>query len=137
MSTIESNCISLNSKSSSNTINFATTAQWPSNLQSQTPPPPPLPLSLSSSLPSSPASLNEDKPNEKLYKKEKQILFEFDQIVKGVYSSFCPSIIVMIGNECKAISKFERTRYIHVFLSLYTYIRRMLYKYVLATVHKM
>ncbi|CAM4782253.1 unnamed protein product [Rotaria magnacalcarata] len=48
------------------------------------PPPPPSPLTSSISLPSSPASFNEDKPIEKYYKKEKQILVEFDQIVKEI-----------------------------------------------------
>jgi hypothetical protein len=58
---------------------------YPPNSQSQAPPPPPLPLTSSTSLPSSPAPFNEDKPIEKFYKKEKQILFEFDQIVKGIF----------------------------------------------------
>jgi hypothetical protein len=41
------------------------------------------PLTPTTSLPSTPSPFYDDKPTEKLYKKEKQILFEFDQIVKG------------------------------------------------------
>jgi hypothetical protein len=85
MSTIESNNFVTNSKGQSNIINSIVPSIYPSNCQSQTPPPPPLPLTTSTSLPSSPAPFNEDKPIEKFYKKEKQILLEFDQIVKGIY----------------------------------------------------
>ncbi|CAF4641106.1 unnamed protein product [Rotaria socialis] len=62
------------------------------SLQPVTPsptPPPPLiipnasTITPTTSLPSSPALFHDDKPIEKLYKKEKQILFEFEQIVKG------------------------------------------------------
>jgi hypothetical protein len=52
-------------------------------LQSQIPPPPPAPLTSTISLPISPTPFNDDKPIEKFYKKEKQILLEFDQIFKG------------------------------------------------------
>jgi hypothetical protein len=41
------------------------------------------PLTPTTSLPSTPSPFYDDKSTEKLYKKEKQILFEFDQIVKG------------------------------------------------------
>jgi hypothetical protein len=86
MSTIETNHIGINLKGQSNIINSIVPSMYSSNShQSQTPPPPPLPLTLTASLPSSPAPFNEDKPIEKFYKKEKQILFEFDQIVKGIY----------------------------------------------------
>lgn len=57
-----------------------------------TPTPPPLTIPSASaltpttSLPSSPALFHDDKPIEKLYKKEKQILLEFDQIRKGMIS---------------------------------------------------
>ena len=46
------------------------------------------PLTPAASIPSSPTFVTDDKPIEKLYKKEKQILFEFDQIVKGI-EIFC------------------------------------------------
>jgi hypothetical protein len=82
MSTIESNHIITNFKGQSNSI---VPTIYPSNSQqSQTPPLPPLPLTTTSSLPSSPAPFNDDKPMEKYYKKEKQISFEFDQLVKGI-----------------------------------------------------
>jgi hypothetical protein len=85
MSTIESNHINTNLKGQSNTINSIVPSIYPSNTQqSQTPPPPPLPLTNTTSLPSSPAPFNDDKPIEKYYKKEKQISFEFDQLVKGI-----------------------------------------------------
>ncbi|CAF3538770.1 unnamed protein product [Rotaria sordida] len=84
MSTIESNNIAMNSKTQSNTVNSTALVVYQSNIQSQTPPPPPLPLTSSTSLPSSSASFNEDKPIEKFYKKQKQIIVEFDQIVKGM-----------------------------------------------------
>ncbi|CAF3685098.1 unnamed protein product [Rotaria socialis] len=63
------------------------------SLQPVTPsptPPPPLiipnasTITPTTSLPSSPALFHDDKPIEKLYKKEKQILFEFEQIVKDI-----------------------------------------------------
>ncbi|CAF0862814.1 unnamed protein product [Rotaria sordida] len=84
MSTIESNNIAMNSKTQSNTVNSTALVVYQSNIQSQTPPPPPLPLTSSTSLPSSSASFNEDKPIEKFYKKQKQIIVEFDQIVKDI-----------------------------------------------------
>ena len=83
MSTIESNNITMNSKGQPNIINSAVPITNPSNLPSK-PPPPPLPLTSTASLPSSPTPFNDDKPIEKFYKKEKQILIEFDQIVKGI-----------------------------------------------------
>jgi hypothetical protein len=43
-----------------------------------------LPLTPTSSLPSTPSAFYDDRSTEKLYKKQKQILFEFDQIVKGI-----------------------------------------------------
>jgi hypothetical protein len=70
MSTIESNTLTRNSKRQSNIMN-------------STVPPPPAPLTSTISLPISPTPFNDDKPIEKFYKKEKQILLEFDQIFKG------------------------------------------------------
>ncbi|CAF5203926.1 unnamed protein product, partial [Rotaria magnacalcarata] len=72
----------MNTKSQSNTVSSTSLVLYTSHLECLIPPPPPLPLTSSISLPSSPASFNEDKPIEKYYKKEKQILVEFDQIVK-------------------------------------------------------
>ncbi len=84
MSTIDSNHINTNSKGQSNINHSTVSSNYFSNTQqSHTPPPPPLPLTTTTSLPSSPAPFNEDKPIEKLYKKEKQISLEFDQVVKG------------------------------------------------------
>lgn len=83
MSTIESNNLVTNSKGQSNQMQSIVSSMYPSNPQPQTPPPPPIPLTTSSSLPSSPAPFNDEKSNEKFYKKQKQILLEFDQIVKG------------------------------------------------------
>ncbi|CAF4073687.1 unnamed protein product, partial [Rotaria magnacalcarata] len=74
----------MNTKSQSNTVSSTSLVLYTSHLECLIPPPPPLPLTSSISLPSSPASFNEDKPIEKYYKKEKQILVEFDQIVKEI-----------------------------------------------------
>ena len=84
MSTIESTNISMNFKGQSNLINSIVSSPYPSN-SSHTQTPPPIPLTLTTSLPSSPAPFTDDRPIEKFYKKEKQILFEFDQVVKGIY----------------------------------------------------
>ena len=84
MSTVESSNIMIISKGQSNVINSIVSSSYPSNSpQIQTPPLPPTPLIVTGSLPSSPAPFNDDKPIEKCYKKEKHILLEFDQIVKG------------------------------------------------------
>ena len=84
MSTIEFSHMNTNSKGQSYPINSIVPFTSPSTVQqSQTPPPPPLPITLTTSLPSSPAPFNDDKPMERFYKKEKQISFEFDQLVKG------------------------------------------------------
>lgn len=87
MSTSESsNQTGSHSKMQSNLITSTSSSLQPLNSQAHTPPPPPpLPLAptSSASLPSSPASFNEDKHVEKFQKKGKQILFEFDQIVRG------------------------------------------------------
>ncbi len=87
MSTLESNI--------KNQLIVSTSA--PSSSQPAIPSPLSLPtaapLTLTTSLPPSlPAPFYDDKPIEKLYKKEKQILLEFDQIVKGrkiFVSSIC------------------------------------------------
>jgi hypothetical protein len=90
MSTIESNLknqpIASNSASSSQSV-----VPPPSLLPTISLPltsTPALPLAPTTSLPSSSTSFYDDKPIEKLYKKPKQILFEFDQIVKGTKICF-------------------------------------------------
>ena len=84
MSAVESNTTGMTTKGPLTLMNSTTPSIHLANSQAQTPPPPPLPLTSTTSLPASPAPFNEDKPIEKFYKKEKQILFEFDQIVKGM-----------------------------------------------------
>lgn len=83
MSTVETNHINVNFKGQSMAMHSIVQ-------QSQSIPSSPLPLINTGSLPSSPAPFNDDKQVEKFYKKEKQISFEFDQLVKGIESfAFC------------------------------------------------
>jgi hypothetical protein len=110
MSTIESNHIGINSKGQSNIIHSTVPAIYPTNSQQpQTPPLPPLPLTFTTSLPSSPALFNDDKPIEKCYKKEKQILFEFDQIVKGIFFVFSSLLLDLLVS--RRISSLKCTHF--------------------------
>lgn len=81
MSTIETNHIHVNFKGQSKIIHSIgpLIIQQSHNIPSS-----PLPLINTPSLPSSPSPFNDDKQVEKFYKKEKQISFEFDQLVKGI-----------------------------------------------------
>ena len=84
MSTVETNHINVNFKGQSNAMHSTVPAIVQ---QFQTIPSSPLPLINTGSLPSSPAPFYDDKQVEKFYyKKEKQISFEFDQLVKGIES---------------------------------------------------
>lgn len=89
MSTIETNHISVNFKGQSNAIHSIVPLVIQ---QSHHVPSSPLPLINTPSLPSSPSPFNDDKQVEKFYKKEKQISFEFDQLVKGMDMSHISSL---------------------------------------------
>ncbi|CAF1600945.1 unnamed protein product [Adineta ricciae] len=124
MSTSESNNhTATNGKMQSNLINSTSSSIHPLNSQPQTPSPPPLAITYHASVPPSPAQFNEDKHGERFQKKGKQILFEFDQIVKGIdHFLLLPSSFTII-NECEQKDiKFERAKYTYVLLPLYTYV---------------
>jgi hypothetical protein len=92
MSTIETNLMNQPITSASATSSVSQPVTLPPPLLLPTT----APLTPTTSLPSTPSPFYDDKPTEKLYKKEKQILLEFDQIVKGIKMFFVLLSIQMV-----------------------------------------